>query len=221
MKTTPGVGDLTGLKYWPTASEPMLERLQKAEYLPKLLKEKNRIKVLELGSGIGLLGIGIASLNKNIEVILTDAPVDFEEIQKGNGTSSTTTPTSSSSRSSTLSVLEENVELNKDIVENRITVKPLLWGNKEHIQTIDYQGHIDLIVGSELLYNNDDSFEGLLETLRFFGSKKSSPRILLGYKQRNLGEARFFELAELLFSVNKVCIGRKSDGIYLVELKLL
>ena len=46
--------DLTGLKFWPTASHPMLVDINK-----KYPKES--LRIVELGSGCGLLGIGLAA----------------------------------------------------------------------------------------------------------------------------------------------------------------
>ena len=55
--------DLTGLKLSPT-SRLFLERLR-TDFLPALRQKKNGerpLSVLELGSGCGLLGLGVASM---------------------------------------------------------------------------------------------------------------------------------------------------------------
>ena len=63
----------------------------------------NEIKILELGSGTGLLGIGIASLG--CKVILTDPALDMN--------------LSEQLSSNTIEHLRKNVEQNKDITGNR------------------------------------------------------------------------------------------------------
>ena len=63
----------------------------------------NEIKILELGSGTGLLGIGIASLG--CKVILTDPALDMN--------------LSEQLTSNTIEHLRKNVEQNKDITGNR------------------------------------------------------------------------------------------------------
>jgi len=225
--------DLTGLKYWPTASEPMLQYFQKQRQTQnyELVKKKERQVILELGSGCGLLGIGLASLYKddNLEhhIILTDAPVNFKAC-----TSSRNVTTKMIVQplypSSTLDWLSGNVELNKHhYSKNRVTIAPLLWGNEVHLNTISSglkahpssgaTGLVNMVIGSELLYNNDASFVGLLETLLFFSEKNPALRILLGYKERHLGEAQFFDLAGPHFDWTKKRIGRRSNGIYLME----
>ena len=63
----------------------------------------NEIKILELGSGTGLLGIGMASLG--CKVILTDPALDMN--------------LSEQLSSNTMEHLRKNVEQNKDITGNR------------------------------------------------------------------------------------------------------
>ena len=78
--------------------------------LPNLLKNRglqvgnvNEIKILELGSGTGLLGIGIASLG--CKVILTDPALDMNLSEQHS--------------SNTIEHLRKNVEQNKDITGDR------------------------------------------------------------------------------------------------------
>ena len=78
--------------------------------LPNLLKNRglqvgnvSEIKILELGSGTGLLGIGIASLG--CKVILTDPALDMN--------------LSEQLSSNTMEHLRKNVEQNKDITGDR------------------------------------------------------------------------------------------------------
>lgn len=215
--------DLTGLKYWPTASEPLLDRIHKKKPPfdnKQSISTKQQKIILELGSGCGLLGIGLASLDPKCRVILTDAPVDFVDTVANGGDGGSIHVTNKSSACTTLDWLQENVNLNNDeLLHDRVSVSPLYWGDTLQLDTIskNSNGCVDWIVGSELLYNNDDSFEGLVKTLVYFSDQNPDIKILLAYKQRNLGEAQFFDLAAPYFDFDKTRIGRKSDGIYLVE----
>ena len=158
----------------------------------------NLYRILELGSGCGLLGIGLAAMGHTI--VMTDADVDFSD--------DTTT-------SSTLEWLQSNVDLNYNVVGDRATVKPLLWGDEKEMKKISPD--FDLIVGSELLYSNEKSFPALIETMSRFASP--SIPVLLGYKIRGLGEDKFFDIADEKFDISFKRIGRKSDKIQLAELR--
>ena len=78
--------------------------------LPILLKNRrlklddvNEIKVLELGSGTGILGIGIASLG--CKVVLTDPALDMNLSEEHS--------------SNTIEHLRKNVEQNKELTGDR------------------------------------------------------------------------------------------------------
>ena len=78
--------------------------------LPILLRNRgldienvNDVKVLELGSGTGLLGIGIASLG--CKVVLTDPSLDMNLSEEHS--------------SNTIEHLRKNVEQNKDLTGDR------------------------------------------------------------------------------------------------------
>jgi len=224
LQSTNGREDLTGLKFWPQSSTALLKKLEKNNPLRKK-KSDDCCSILVLGSGCGLLGIGLAVLYPNSRVILTDAPVDFTTAADKD-VEENSEPTTQS----TMDWLEGNVERNQHLVQDRVSVAPLLWGNEAHQQAISNnlllnssqgQGQIDLIVGSELLYNNEASFRGLLDTLLYFLGDNGNATILLVYRQRKLGESRFFDMAEDYFSIETTRIGRKSDGIFLAELSLL
>lgn len=198
-------GDLTGLKMWPTTSEPMFTTLKKV-ILPAMHKEMESdsarpLRILELGSGCGLLGISLASLGE--EVILTDPAVSFWH-----------TETESGDVMSTLDHLRENIEINSKVVENRAVAAKLFWGNEEDLDNIENEGPFDLIIGSELLYYVD-SFPGLLATIQRLG--KGGVPVILGYKTRRLGETKFLEAAEEHFDIKSEKLGRKNEGLLLAR----
>ena len=131
--TRPYRADGTGLKVWPTAL-PLLAHLRAR--LPETLLGSGRpLRVLELGSGCGLLGLGLAAASENVKVLLTDPAVDLED---GNS----------------LEWLSQNVERNREVVGDRASVAKLVWGNVADVEAVR-QSHSDgfyLVVGSDLLY---------------------------------------------------------------------
>ena len=248
-------GDLTGLKLWLTTPLPMIHHLTKImkQEVMKKKKKKNQptIRILELGSGCGLLGLGLTASMLEVvdgcccdcQVIMTDANITFREndddddddkndsIINGAGVRADNDKWTSS-----LQWLESNVELNA--LERFVTVAPLEWGNDEHLETLiatttwlspdyDYSDDNDAnnigssdqhywVVGSEILYNNDSSFEGLIKTL---WSLPGKPHIYLGYKVRRLGESKFFKIAEQSFDVTWTKIGKnRNDHLQLAKL---
>ena len=92
-----------------SSSIPLLKHVSEF-LLPLLLKDRDLkgdnigdIKVLELGSGTGVLGIGIASLG--CKVILTDPALDMNLSEQHS--------------SNTIEHLRGNLEQNKNLTEDR------------------------------------------------------------------------------------------------------
>mmetsp|Transcript_1250 Transcript_1250/g.1907 ORF Transcript_1250/g.1907 Transcript_1250/m.1907 type:complete len:183 (-) Transcript_1250:19-567(-) len=170
------------------------------------LQDEKEFRVLELGSGCGLLGIGLAATHSNVEVVLTDAHVSFADKKTGEEWTS-------------LQWLQQNIDLNCDIFgsQDQVSVSKLFWGDAEDLELIREKSRkeFDIIVGSEILYNNHDAFEGLIDTLLDI---RGDPVILIGYKERRLGESKFFAMAEDYFTFTKKKIGNRADNLYLAEL---
>jgi len=164
--------DATGLKVWPTAL-PLLMHLQGRLAAPLA----RPIRILELGSGCGLLGIGLAA-TCNAEVVLTDPalPVAFADDEPlGN----------------TLEWLAMNVELNRDAVGSRASVEKLTWGDSDDMEALrrKHPAGFDLVVGSDLLYN-PDSYGALIKTAQTFARRQ----VIFGFPTRFGSEQqRFFE----------------------------
>lgn len=195
-----GSADLTGLNLWPL-SLPLLERLEH-EILPNLRQLRSidqPLRVLELGSGCGLLGIAVAALGEY--VVLTDPAVDIQD----------------SVSATTLDRLRENIELND--VADRAVAHKLLWGDDDDIAAISMLGPFDLILGCDLLYNTE-SHPALINTLRKLATHSNlNAPAYLAYPQRHPGEDEFFDLARLHFDVSVENIGdgwvtSGSGGLY-------
>jgi hypothetical protein len=184
--------DGTGLKVWPTAARLLLHVQAALPGLRSALGVDRRLRVLELGSGCGLLGIGLAA-TCDVDVLLTDPAVDvnFSDDESGN----------------TLQWLQANVELNRELVGERARTAKLAWGDVAHTEELHaaYPDGFDLVVGSDLLYE-PDRYQPLLSSLGAFAATSSEAAAaatepgaptsaILGYPVRHGNESRFLQLA--------------------------
>ncbi|KAI3669598.1 hypothetical protein L6452_40872 [Arctium lappa] len=141
------------------------------------VKSRSRLRILELGSGTGVVGIA-ASAVLGADVTVTDLP-------------------------HVLPNLKFNVDANAGVLAprgGRVHVAALSWGNKEEMETIGRE--YDLIIGSDVVYH-DDLYDPLLETLRFLfldGEKV----FLMAHLRRWKKESGFFKKAKKYFTVELV-----------------
>ena len=129
---------------------------------------KTKIRALEVGSGLGTVGLALATTLDNAEVVLTDCPPAIK-------------------------MLEANIDSNKTLVESNVNVKAqtLEWGKHEK----ESMGSFDIICGSDLLYGDESSYQPLVDTLSTL--MRQEALIMLGVRWRKPEkEKKFFELAE-------------------------
>jgi hypothetical protein len=172
--------DVTGRFVWPSAI-PLLQRLQQ-DFSPR--KTSPCLRILELGAGCGVLGIGIAATMKNVaQVTLTDQYQSIEWLQA-------------------------NVDLNRDIVRDVVQVEELTWGEESQGErNWDYGAtSFDVIVGSDVLYA-PAMHKPLLDTIQRF----TAP-VYLAYPLRGV-EHPFVEAAQDLYDIETCLAGRTTISI--------
>ena len=191
-----GTADTTGTTLWPTVL-PLLLHLQGV--YPRVqdsLGVSRPLRVLELGAGCGLLGLGLAA-TCGANVCLTESAFALDD--DGEHTS--------------LSWLQSNVEANREIVESTnlggvVSTAKLCWGEcDDHDALREQQPDLfDLVIASDVMYDAG-KYPMLLDTLTTFaGSSEEAlkPRgadiddaaAILGYQMRIGAERRFGDEAE-------------------------
>ncbi|KAF2795635.1 hypothetical protein K505DRAFT_239511 [Melanomma pulvis-pyrius CBS 109.77] len=146
------------------------------ETLAKVLrtpKGKERLQVLELGTGCGMVGITIAQRVVNADIILTDLP-EAEEIVQKNMTQATL------AKDSTLSfqTLDWEIELPREL--NSSSECP-------------HCTQLDLIVAADCTYNPDSS-PALVKTMSRLAQSSPNSVIVVAMKMRHSSEEIFFSL---------------------------
>ncbi|ORX55749.1 hypothetical protein DM01DRAFT_1335140, partial [Hesseltinella vesiculosa] len=152
-------------------------------YLDKEKASLSCKRVIELGSGTGLVGIYAAHVLQPTSVYLTDLP-------------------------DAMAILEQNARLNppSDKKKTKIHTKVLSWGplrddgadDEQESTAADWQQitavrPFDLVLLADVLYNQT-SHDILLDTLEWL-SVDSTTKVILAYKQRNPDERVFFDKA--------------------------
>lgn len=142
-----------------------------------------RLRVLELGSGTGLVGIATAAI-LGASVTVTDLP-------------------------QALPNLRHNAGANAGAVARRggaVRVAALRWGVAEDAAAVG--SHFDLVLGSDLVYH-DHLYDPLLQTLRCFllgngGCETEKAVFVMAHLRRWKKESAFFRKARKVFKVEKV-----------------
>ena len=190
-----GATDATGTTLWPTAL-PLLLHLQ--GMWPSLQASTGvmrPLRVLELGAGCGLLGMGLAA-TCGANVVLSESGAALGDGEE-DGTA--------------LSWLESNVELNREVCElhgGQVSTTKLSWGDAADMAATRSQWAegFDLCIASDVLYDNG-RYPELLATLEAFsesspetakarGTDADAAAAVLGYQIRNGQERRFGDESE-------------------------
>ncbi|KAL3640462.1 hypothetical protein CASFOL_015430 [Castilleja foliolosa] len=149
-----------------------------------------RLRLLELGSGTGLVGISAAAL-LGASVTVTDLP-------------------------NVLPNLKYNVAANAAVVElhgGAVEVTELSWGDERQMEAIAGGGDYDVMLGSDVVYH-EHLYEQLIQTLRYFLLGPSEKKIvfLMAHIKRWKKECAFFKKAKKLFDVEVIYTESPSEG---------
>lgn len=133
--------------------------------------------VIELGSGCGVVGIGLAQLVSDCDILLTDLP----EAQD---------------------ILNRNIDCSKPAKGSRVSSCDLDW--EKNLPNIVTKRRHDVILVSDCTYNTD-FIPALVETLSKLTSISPNSVVYLATKIRHDSEAMFFTLMnDAQFSTEKL-----------------
>lgn len=154
------------------SSNPILSFLS----LPISQPYSKPIRILELGSGTGLVGIAAASL-LHAHVTLTDLPHVLPNLQVNSDANAAATATNGGT----------------------VEVHCLRWGEPEDMASLGHQ--FDLILASDVVYH-DHLFDPLLHTLSFF--LQGQVTFVMAHLRRWKKDGVFFKRARKLFEVKMI-----------------
>lgn len=147
-----------------------------------------RLRILELGSGTGLVGI-TAALTLSADVTVTDLP-------------------------HVLPNLEFNARANSDVLARHggsVEVAALCWGEVDQMEGLVGREY-DLVLGSDVVYH-DHLYDPLLRTLGFFLVKGRRRTVfVMAHLRRWKKEAVFFKRARKTFDVEVIHRDGPSHG---------
>ncbi|KAI7746576.1 hypothetical protein M8C21_005730 [Ambrosia artemisiifolia] len=141
---------------------------------------RQRLRILELGSGTGVVGIA-ASAILGADVTVTDLPHVLPNI-------------------------EFNADVNKNVVGTRgggVHVAALSWGKVEEMEGVGRE--YDMVIGSDVVYH-DHLYEPLIQTLKYLllGDGDGERVFLMAHLRRWKKESGFFKKAKKWFKVDVV-----------------
>ncbi len=125
-------------------------------------------RVLELGSGCGIVGIGFAQLYHNCDVLLTDLPEAME-------------------------ILDFNITRARPAFRSKLSKVTLNWDDDLPMAVAKAEYHLFLV--SDCTYNSD-SIPALVRTLHALSGKSPKASILVSMKVRHTSESIFFDLMD-------------------------
>ena len=127
---------------------------------------QQQLKVLELGSGCGIVGIGLAQILPDCQILLTDLPEAME-------------------------ILGCNISEAKAASNSTLEKRVLDWGESvpEAIAEVQY----DLVLVSDCTYNYE-TIPALVRTLSAMWIKSPNLSIVVSLKARHFSEATFFSM---------------------------
>ena len=134
--------------------------------LQHVCSQAKRPRVIELGSGCGIVGIGLAQRLPRADFVLTDLPEAME-------------------------ILEHNISKARAAKSTTIRAETLNWD--QPIPKHMLEDPFNLILVSDCTYNSD-SIPALVRTMSGLITRSPSALIIVAMKVRHSSEAVFFDL---------------------------
>ncbi|XP_010265640.1 PREDICTED: protein-lysine methyltransferase METTL21C [Nelumbo nucifera] len=147
---------------------------------------QGRLRILELGSGTGLVGIAAAAI-LGADVTITDLPHVLPNLQFN-----------ADANSSTFAVHCGTIK-----------TASLRWGESADMESIGRE--FDLLFASDVVYH-DHLFDPLLKTLQFFLTGENKLVFLMAHLRRWKKDSVFFKKARKLFNVEMIHTDPPSPG---------
>lgn len=162
-----------------------LERLASKRDRHGLISLDHTKRWVELGSGVGLIGIMLHKLGIK-DIVITDIQELVEPMEKN-------------VQANDIRVKSISGRRKNDFQENVITVDPLLWNNQENMDSIKADGDIDYLVACDCIYSETSAMD-LVNTMDYLASKYTT--ILCISEVRNqLAQDKFILEAKSRFQV--------------------
>lgn len=155
-------GDGTANCLWPSGivlAQALTSKMGIKYLTSKILKHSDggqSIKCMELGSGLGTCGIALAHAFASIDAS-SSIPNNYQIVLTDRG-------------DETIALLRENIDRNCSFgslnEKLSVTSHSLTWGNELSTDCCSAPEKFNLIIGSDLLYNTQESYERFLNTIQ-------------------------------------------------------
>lgn len=155
------------------------ETSTKEKLLYKLCPERNFTRVLELGSGTGLVGLFIGALDTENDVKSRDVYItDVDQL---------------------IPLMEANIKVNN--LDKNVFAQSLWWG--EPVPHLLSESPPDLVLAADCVYL-ESAFPLLERTLLDLSNIENPPVILMSYKKRRKADKHFFLKIKKNFDVIEI-----------------
>ncbi|KAH7401859.1 putative methyltransferase-domain-containing protein [Phaeosphaeria sp. MPI-PUGE-AT-0046c] len=154
-----------------TLSCHVSELLKRGSQLAEALLSNGRptqLRILELGTGCGMVGLALAHLIQDADVLLTDLP----EAQE---------------------IVEHNINQTKLAKGSTLKFQTLDWDDDLPQDLQSSCSPFDMVLAADCTYNPDSS-PALVQTLRRLCKVSPQARVAIAMKMRHLSEEVFFDL---------------------------
>lgn len=162
-----------------------LERLSSKRDRHGWISLDRRKRWVELGSGVGLIGIMLHKLGIE-DVVITDIEELVETMEKN-------------VEANQLHVKSISGRMKNDYDNDIIVVDPLLWNNVEEMDSIKAGGDIDYIVACDCIYSEASAMD-LVDTMDYLSDEKTTI-ICISEVRNQAAQDKFMLEAEARFQV--------------------